>query len=320
MCTLRATAAAYEARAVAEERLASMMPATKAPSPTSSPGTTSTGEKKKKKKKKAKSPTPANGTSVPNGTAAANGPVGERGGEKEPSAAVVARSLRDQLAAGVPALEAPIKWETVRTESLRETAVVRAPKTLRFHFVRSEYTPYGQLLKKVARVSFPIFFDLAPHMSRGVEPAQGAGTTGGVQAALSGVPVSAPQRVIYRLESAILHYGYTHSSGHFVAIRRKPGAPLGVPGKGWLRVSDADVEEVGAEELAASAGLVFMLVYERIELPPSKTEELASRLEFASATPSPAPTTSTSTSTSPTPTPGPIPSTVPAGTSVDDLD
>lgn len=308
MCTLRATAAAYEARAAAEEKLAAMLPA--------APVVPPSGEKKKKKKKRTKSSSaPANGAaSPPNGTA-----NGQAEGRPEPSAAVVAKQLREQLAAGVPALEASAKWETVRTESLRETAVVRAPKTLRFHFVRSEYTPYGQLLKKVARVSFPIFFDLAPHMSRGVEPAQsGTGSgVGGVAAALSGG--SAPQRVIYRLESAILHYGYTHSSGHFVAIRRKPGAPLGVPGKGWLRVSDADVEEVGAEELAASAGLVFMLVYERIELPPSK-EELSEKLEFPSQTPSPAPSV--------TPEPqlrlmgesGPIPSTVPAGTSVDDLD
>lgn len=308
MCTLRATAAAYEARAAAEEKLAAMLPAAPAIPPISG------DKKKKKKKKKGKSSAPANGAaSPPNG--AANGQASPEG-PSEPSASVVAKQLREQLAAGVPALEAPAKWETVRTESLRETAVVRAPKTLRFHFVRSEYTPYGQLLKKVARVSFPIFFDLAPHMSRGVEPAQtGTGSgVGGVAAALSGG--SAPQRVIYRLESAILHYGYTHSSGHFVAIRRKPGAPLGVPGKGWLRVSDADVEEVGAEELAASAGLVFMLVYERIELPPSK-EELSEKLEFASATPSPAPTPPAVEMIGQS---GPIPSTVPAGTSVDDLD
>lgn len=315
MCTLRATAAAYEVKAAAEEKLVAMLPSAPAIPPASS------GEKKKKKKKRTKSSSaPANGAaSPPNGTA--NGQAGQAGqavpeGQAEPKAAVVAKQLREQLAAGVPALEAAAKWETVRTESLRETAVVRAPKTLRFHFVRSEYTPYGQLLKKVARVSFPIFFDLAPHMSRGVEPAQsgtGAGV-GGVAAALSGN--SGPQRVIYRLESAILHYGYTHSSGHFVAIRRKPGAPLGVPGKGWLRVSDADVEEVGAEELAASAGLVFMLVYERIELPPSK-EELSEKLEFASRTPSEAPTPPTVDMVGQS---GPIPSTVPAGMSVDDLD
>lgn len=313
MCTLRATAAAYEARAAAEGRLAAMLPAAAAPAPAAP----SSGEKKKKKKKKAKSPANGAPATAPNGSAngQAGGAAKGEDARPEPSAAVIAQQLREQLAAGVPALEAAAKWETVRTESLRETAVVRAPKTLRFHFVRSEYTPYGQLLKKVARVSFPIFFDLAPHMSRGVEPAQ-AGATGGVAAALSAGGAAAPQRVIYRLESAILHYGYTHSSGHFVAIRRKPGAPLGVPGRGWLRVSDADVEEVGAEELAAAAGLVFMLVYERIELPPSRAEELAEQLEFASKTPSPAPT--------PPPQPqqqaGPVPSTVPAGTSVDDLD
>lgn len=36
------------------------------------------------------------------------------------------------------------------------------------------------------------------------------------------------------------------------------------PGRGWLRISDADVEEVGEEVLRESMGQVFMLFYERV--------------------------------------------------------
>lgn len=201
-------------------------------------------------------------------------------------AAKVATRLRAMVAAGVVGNEggAPkdVKWEVVRTDCLRETAVTRAPRTLRFHFVRSEYTPYGQLLKKTARVQCPLMFDLGPHMARGVwEPKAAvgsvaaalgaglgaAGVSGNGNGQANGGAIGEPPRALYRLQSAILHYGYAHSSGHFVAIRRKPGAPLGVPGKGWLRISDADVDEVGADELASSGAAVFMLFYERVDLP-----------------------------------------------------
>ncbi|CAK9783032.1 cysteine proteinase [Cutaneotrichosporon oleaginosum] len=189
-------------------------------------------------------------------------------------AAKVAARLRAMVDAGVVGTEggAPkdVKWDVVRTDCVRETAVTRAPATLRFHFVRSEYTPYGQLLKKTARVAYPLMFDLGPHMARGVwEP---KAVVGGVAAALaagggaSSREIGEAPRALYRLQSAILHKGYAHSSGHFVAIRRKPGGAAGVPGRGWLRISDADVDEVGTEELAATAEQVVMLFYERVDL------------------------------------------------------
>lgn len=188
----------------------------------------------------------------------------------------VAAMLQSRLDAGVPCSDVDSKsslfdWDIVRTDCLRETVVTRAPKTLRFHFVRSEYTPYGHVLKKTARIQFPLMFDLGAHMARGVFESR----SGGVKAALRNVGGGGPPpRALYRLESAILHYGYTHSSGHFVAIRRKPGAPLGIPGKGWLQISDADVEEVGSDALVDAAGAVFMLFYERVELVRSVRKEI----------------------------------------------
>ena len=38
----------------------------------------------------------------------------------------------------------------------------------------------------------------------------------------------------------------------------------GVPGRGWLRISDDDVEEVGEEALVEAQGAIFMLFYERV--------------------------------------------------------
>lgn len=199
------------------------------------------------------------------------------------AAGKMAATLKARLDAGVPCTDVDskssmIKWDVVRTDCLRETVVTRAPRTLRFHFIRSEYTPYGQVLKKTARVAIPLMFDLGPHMARGVFESRGAGVAGMLRAQANG-DHGPPPRALYRLESAICHYGYTHSSGHFVAIRRKPGAPLGVPGKGWLQVSDADVEEVGSEALAAAAGAVFMLFYERVDLGKSSVGEKEKQAE-----------------------------------------
>lgn len=207
------------------------------------------------------------------------------------ASAKMAKLLQSRLDAGVPCTDVDsktsmFKWDVVRTDCLRETAVTRAPKTLRFHFVRSEYTPYGHVLKKTARVQIPLMFDLGPHMARGVFESRAGGVSAMLKAQANGGVDGGgpPPRALYRLESAILHYGYTHSSGHFVAIRRKPGAPLGVPGRGWLQISDADVEEVGSDALADAAGAVFMLFYERVDLPSRRQAPAAAEAKSAEQT------------------------------------
>lgn len=73
---------------------------------------------------------------------------------------------------------------------------------------------------------------------------------------------------IYRLQAIICHYGYTHSFGHFVAYRRKPHANAAhnrLMGGGWLRISDADVDEVSEESVLTERGNAFLLFYERVE-------------------------------------------------------
>ncbi|WVR07047.1 hypothetical protein IAU60_004086 [Kwoniella sp. DSM 27419] len=193
-----------------------------------------------------------------------------------------------------------IKWQTVRTDSIRQGIVTRPPQTLRLLLIRSEFTPYGALLKKTARIRFPMILDLTGATANGVWEERGSVQTMLRQAAESeqGAKPAVQRRILYRLESAILHYGYTHSSGHYICIRRKPTPELStssayrpapvtkscpdgcrcescvyfgqvregdkVPGRGWLRISDADVDEVGEEALYDAAGAVFMLFYEKV--------------------------------------------------------
>ncbi|WWD17296.1 hypothetical protein CI109_101736 [Kwoniella shandongensis] len=199
----------------------------------------------------------------------------------------------------------PIKWQISRTNSIRQGIITRPPQSLRLHFIRSEFTPYGAVLKKTARVAFPMILDLTRFVADGVWEERSGSISGMLarNADTNGTPLipTPPKRVLYRLECAILHYGYTTSSGHYICIRRKPcpasdgedgryrpkrvskSCPDGctcescayfgpvredlgnvVPGKGWLRVSDADVDEVGEEALYEARGAVFMLFYDRV--------------------------------------------------------
>ena len=108
-------------------------------------------------------------------------------------------------------------------------------------------------------------------------------------------------RVFYRLSAVVCHYGQ-HSFGHYVCYRRKPrppacgewrfapprfADPVGCncekclrygnirddddaidsiyrPGRGWLRISDDAVTEVGIESVLQEGSGAFMLYYERV--------------------------------------------------------
>ncbi|ORX36635.1 hypothetical protein BD324DRAFT_626637 [Kockovaella imperatae] len=199
------------------------------------------------------------------------------------------------LPESLPTAPLPIKWKTVNADSVRQTVITRPPRSLRLHVARSGISPYGHMVKKAARVAIPLILDMTRFTARGVWEERSdirSLLAAGLQ------PTETVPRVLYRLESVILHYGYTSSSGHFVCIRRKPvpvpgnevdyGQPskarkscpdgcvcqdciyLGqvrepaIPGKGWLNVSDDEVEEVGAEALEGAGAAVFMLFYERV--------------------------------------------------------
>ncbi|KAL4076239.1 hypothetical protein J3A83DRAFT_4089982 [Scleroderma citrinum] len=108
-------------------------------------------------------------------------------------------------------------------------------------------------------------------------------------------------RTFYRLSAVVCHYGQ-HSFGHYVCFRRKPRPPacgewrfapprfadpagcncekclrygntrddddaidsMYRPGRGWLRISDDSVTEVGIESVLQEGSGAFMLYYERV--------------------------------------------------------
>nr|XP_019010974.1 uncharacterized protein I206_04279 [Kwoniella pini CBS 10737]OCF49755.1 hypothetical protein I206_04279 [Kwoniella pini CBS 10737] len=233
----------------------------------------------------------------------------------------------------------PIKWQLSKTNSIRQSILTRTPQSLRLLFIRSEFTPYGSVLKKTARVNFPMILDLTKFVSDDIWNSEKQSNNEVNNSSLSSTTTlintynSQPQlngfnhnhdqrkKILYRLDSVILHYGYTHSSGHYICLRRKPcstsknynenwykpdktnkscpdgcicesclyfgqvreGIENKIPGKGWLRISDADVEEVGEEALYESRGAVFMLFYEKVGEYVSSEEKNGNRLPELSA-------------------------------------
>ena len=117
----------------------------------------------------------------------------------------------------------------------------------------------------------------------------------------------APHRTLYQLSAVVCHYGQ-HSFGHYICYRRKPRpvsagsarfsppklpCPLDCtcerctrfghvrvddgydgreqPGRGWLRISDDSVQEVGFETVAMEGSSAFMLFYEMVLQPRAST-------------------------------------------------
>lgn len=171
------------------------------------------------------------------------------------------------------------------------------------HLSRSGFTPYGELYKKTANVGFPLVLDITDFTTSGALHTKADGSISrhadkDWQEESPQPEDSAPPRSLYRLDAVICHYGYTSSFGHFVAYRRKPDTVLGpalahkscfdycvcencqhrgqvrdsarLPLKKWLRISDADVEEVSEAEVMAEKMSAFLLFYEKVG---DKTDE-----------------------------------------------
>ncbi|KAL1409173.1 ubiquitin-specific protease ubp1 [Vanrija albida] len=168
--------------------------------------------------------------------------------------AATANRLAAMVRAGVPVVEVKgdgVDWVKVQTDSVRRTAVVRAPKMLQLHFIRSDLISWPPQ-KKDTRIVFPLVFDFGKHMAHGVDP-----TT----------PGTPPPQALYQLRAVVLHRGLNHNSGHYTSIRRKPDTPYGVPGRGWLWLDDTTATEYGDDvfQLAHVQMQVTMLFYERLE-------------------------------------------------------
>ncbi|KAI9467316.1 hypothetical protein BJY52DRAFT_62586 [Lactarius psammicola] len=185
-----------------------------------------------------------------------------------------------------------VKMEKVFSRaSTKQAMVARPPPVLALHLNRSvHFGAYAS--KNTARVHFPEVLDLTPYTTSGmlstspsipISSHMPPTTITTAAAASLAIPSSSktktdpPPRVLYRLAAIVCHYGQ-HSFGHYVCFRRKPrGAGRVVPprldegpaappapGRGWLRVSDDAVREVGIETVLQEGAGAFMLYYERV--------------------------------------------------------
>ncbi|KAH8982431.1 hypothetical protein EDB92DRAFT_125397 [Lactarius akahatsu] len=188
-----------------------------------------------------------------------------------------------------------VKMEKVFSRaSTKQAMVARPPPVLALHLNRSvHFGAYAS--KNTARVHFPEVLDLTPYTTSGMLSTSPSipisshmpptTATSAAAAASLAIPSSLsssktktpPPRVLYRLAAVVCHYGQ-HSFGHYVCFRRKPrGAGRVVPprldegpsaappaGRGWLRVSDDAVREVGIETVLLEGAGAFMLYYERV--------------------------------------------------------
>lgn len=195
-----------------------------------------------------------------------------------------------------------VKMEKVFSRaSTKQAMVARPPPVLALHLNRSvHFGAYAS--KNTARVHFPEMLDLTPYTTSGmlstspsfpisshmpptttITSAAAAASSSLAVPSLSQTkthpPPAPPQapRVLYRLAAVVCHYGQ-HSFGHYVCFRRKPrgagrvvpprldegAATAPPPGRGWLRVSDDAVREVGIEAVLLEGAGAFMLYYERV--------------------------------------------------------
>jgi hypothetical protein len=166
---------------------------------------------------------------------------------------------------------------------MRSVLHAKPPPVLALHLNRSvHFGAYAA--KNSARVHFPEVLDLMPFTTSGMLstspsfplsshmsfPSAAASLASLTSKAQNSAPQ--PPRVLYCLAAVVCHYGQ-HSFGHYVCFRRKPRGFGRValprldelptpPGRGWLRVSDNTVREVGIETVLQEGSGAFMLYYE----------------------------------------------------------
>ncbi|GLB34223.1 putative peptidase C19 family protein [Lyophyllum shimeji] len=187
--------------------------------------------------------------------------------------------------------------------STKQAMIARPPQVLALHINRSvHYGQYAA--KNTVRVLFPEVLDLTPYTTSGslsVDPTAAISTPPpSVPRSTTPTPSTyAHPRTLYRLSSVVCHFGQ-HSFGHYICYRRKPRSPdlpphirwapprlvepltptddedplegpkyvwedePARPGRGWLRISDDAVREVGIETVLQEGAGAFMLYYERV--------------------------------------------------------
>ncbi|MCJ1224298.1 hypothetical protein MMC12_000943 [Toensbergia leucococca] len=175
----------------------------------------------------------------------------------------------------------------VSTTKSRQAVVARAPTCLAIHVNRSLFDETtGVQRKNFAEVRFPNTLDLSP-WCLGDQPPLDAGEEGAetwnVDPSTSMLVEEQDKipgekgllhRKMYQLHAVITHYG-RHENGHYICYRKRPqpfspsndsvsSAEAAVDT--WWCLSDDEVTKV-SERMVLGQGGVFMLFYERIQLP-----------------------------------------------------
>ncbi|CCU75207.1 ubiquitin hydrolase [Blumeria hordei DH14] len=167
----------------------------------------------------------------------------------------------------------------VASTKSRQAVIARPPKSLVIHFNRSLYDDMtGGFKKNCSQVRFPKILDLGPwclgSAGKGTDILTEEWILEPEEPMIAGSTKHSRQKgPIFELRAVITHYG-RHENGHYVCYKIHP--PVWNPNntekrQQWWRLSDDEVVKVNEEDVLAQGG-VFMLFYERIDLPPSATD------------------------------------------------
>ena len=214
------------------------------------------------------------------------------------------------------------KKARVSSTKTRQAVIGRAPQSLALHVNRSVFDETtGIQRKNYAHVRWPARLDLRSWILP-TERDEGEDATSSLlrtEDDKGDADMSAgDESLVYRIKAAVTHYG-RHENGHYICYRQHPARPrveeeldsvdeeVQKPDSGvemrWWRLSDEDVSSVSESEVLKQGG-VFMLFYEREQMPTMPPREHATVVEAAIATSSlAAPTEVAQIQTDPPPTP-----------------
>ncbi|KAG9961483.1 cysteine proteinase, partial [Aureobasidium melanogenum] len=166
------------------------------------------------------------------------------------------------------------KKSRVSSTKTRQAVVARAPQCLVIHVNRSVFDEYtGAQSKNLAEVTYPKTLNLGP-WCLGTTRNAGEQEEWRMNPSKSMIGSSGKDaRFEYVLRAAVTHYG-RHENGHYICYREHPEhiqdsdndtLSKHTPTK-WWRLSDDDVSAVSEDHVLGQGG-VFMLFYERVDVP-----------------------------------------------------
>lgn len=175
------------------------------------------------------------------------------------------------------------KKQCISSTKTRQAVVGRAPQSLVIHVNRSVFDELtGAQRKNYARVRYPRLLDLGPWTLN-----DGSCQVAPRKSLLARTAErEGPAGLTYTLKAVVTHYG-RHENGHYICYRQHPlrlnedtdsvhseeDDKRFEAGSRWWRLSDEDVSPVSEEDVLGQGG-VFMLFYEREEVPTRPEPEM----------------------------------------------